>query len=131
MFGSVGRAAAGVDAEHHGLHFVVLSQFLQVFSHVGAYDGMPAAHDLVLNLLAHDVAVSIVDGHFLTLVFLAFGGQHLADADGVDVLVGVNLEEFADFRLHLVVIERLVDEFLLLVVGSGAEHGDAVSIGVQ
>ena len=130
LLGGIGRAAAGVHADDHRLHVVVVGQRLQVLVHLVAHNLVTAAHDDTLRGIVDDVAISVVDGNLLAVALLLHV-LHLSDAHLADILVVVELQQLLHLSLHLVVIEQCIDELQLLQRLRALEHHEAVGIGIQ
>ena len=123
LLGGDGRPAGRVDAQHDGLHVVVVGQLVQVVHRLVADDAVLGGKEA--RLLVDDFAVGVVDGHLVALLLVGrrqtyHVGQHQLVHLAVDAQPGL------DGGLNVLGVHHLVDESTLdVVVGRGEGH-DAV-----
>ena len=79
----------------------------------------------------HNVAVSIIDGNLLTLVFRFLHVAHVGQAQLVDWLIVANLQHLLHLALYLVGINQFVYQLVSHIVLRVGEGNHIIGILVQ
>ena len=83
------------------------------------------------SLRINDFAVSIVNGHLVAILLVAFHVLHVSQCQLWYVSILVELQQLLDFTLHLVGIYQLVNQLHLHQFALFCQRYKAVSISVQ
>ena len=127
LFGSIGTAAAGVDADNHCLDVVVLHEFVEVVHYLRT-NYLTAGRECPFFSRTDDVAVGIVHSHFSVARSGFCNSRHFCGFNEVEVRSsGQRAQLFA----HLVHIGRFVGQFHFYVICGIGQRDVFVGDGVE
>ena len=130
LLGSVCGTAGRVDAQHDGLHIVIVGQFLQFLADFRSHDVVVLTGD-ARRLRVYDFAVGIVHGYLVAILLFALDADHFVQRQLVYAIVLINLQQFLDLTFHLVGEHQLVHQLQLHQLLGVGEGDAAVGVGVQ
>ena len=110
-----GTATGGIDAQHDGLHVIVIGQLVEVVDSLLANDVMLGGEHA--GFLVDDFAIGVVDGHLIALLVCGGQGYHVAEQQLVDVVVEVGPQKAVDGWLYFFRIAECINESSFQVVG--------------